>query len=407
MAESIEHRYGMTLRLLLLEPLDNLRLLGRRAVLAFMGIAVGSAAVVALLNIGHSAQTEAMSVFRGMGSDLLVASVQLPVGNHLTQAAGEVGMDLASLRKVPSGVQSAAALTPANIEVRFQGRSLSFTIVGSSPGLPAVLGLATVLGRVLNDFDDRSTYAVLGSNVVTRLAAEGIPVSLGSRLQVGGYLFEVVGILQPHSRNPLLPVFVDDSILVPISSMRRIIPFPQVSSVVARINSSGSLTEMRPRFMAWLVEQMPGFEVNVQIPQQLLDGIARQSHLFSLLLAGLGGVSLLVGGIGVMNVMVMTVAERRREIGVRMALGARPSDIARLFLLEAMMLATTGAIAGALVGQAAAWLFVRLTGWSVFAMSPIAIPLGIGSAITTGLFFGLAPALSAAKLQPVYALRDA
>ena len=117
------------------------------------------------------------------------------------------------------------------------------------------------------------------------------------------------------------------------------------------------------------------------------------------------GVSLLVGGIGVMNVMVMTVAERRREIGVRMALGARPSDIARLFLLEAMMLATTGAIAGALVGQAAAWLFVRLTGWSVFAMSPIAIPLGIGSAITTGLFFGLAPALSAAKLQPVYALR--
>lgn len=157
MAESIEHRYGMTLRLLLLEPLDNLRLLGRRAVLAFMGIAVGSAAVVALLNIGHSAQTEAMSVFRGMGSDLLVASVQLPVGNHLTQAAGEVGMDLASLRKVPSGVQSAAALTPANIEVRFQGRSLSFTIVGSSPGLPAVLGLATVLGRVLNDFDDRST----------------------------------------------------------------------------------------------------------------------------------------------------------------------------------------------------------------------------------------------------------
>lgn len=407
MPESRKPGYGMALGLLLLEPLNNLRLLGSRAVLALLGIAVGSAAVVALLNIGHSAQTEAMSVFRGMGSDLLIANVQLPLGKQAGRLAAPAELDLTGLHKALPSVHSAAALIPASTEVRLQGRSISFMMVGSSPGLPAVLGLTPALGRVLSDFDDHSTYAVLGSNVAAQLGAEGISVGLGSRLQVGGYLFEVVGILQSHGRNPLLPVLVDDAILVPITSMRRVIPFPQISSIVTRNNTSDPPAETAPRLQAWLANRMPGFEVKVQIPQQLIDGIARQSHMFSLLLAGLGGVSLLVGGIGVMNVMVMNVSERRNEIGVRMALGARPRDIACLFLMEAMMLTTTGALAGAVLGQAAAWLFVHFTGWSVFAVSSMAMPLGVGSSIVTGLFFGLSPALSAAKLQPVYALRDA
>ena len=117
--------------------------------------------------------------------------------------------------------------------------------------------------------------------------------------------------------------------------------------------------------------------------------------------------ALLVGGIGVMNVMVMNVAERRREIGVRMALGARPRDIARLFLLEAVVLAATGALAGAAVGLIMAWAFVHYSGWSDFSFSAAALPLGIGSAIATGLFFGLSPAMAAARLTPVQALRDA
>ena len=152
---------------------------------------------------------------------------------------------------------------------------------------------------------------------------------------------------------------------------------------------------------------MPGYEVNVQIPRLLLEGMAKQSRLFSWLLAGLGSIALLVGGIGVMNVMVMNVAERRREIGVCMALGARPRDIARLFLLEAVVLAATGALAGAAVGLIMAWAFVHYSGWSDFSFSAAALPLGIGSAIATGLFFGLSPAMAAARLTPVQALRDA
>ncbi len=152
---------------------------------------------------------------------------------------------------------------------------------------------------------------------------------------------------------------------------------------------------------------MPKLDIGVQIPQQLLEGMAQQSRMFSWLLAGLGGISLLVGGVGVMNVMVMNVSERRREIGVRMALGARPRDIAGLFLLEAVVLSACGALIGAVCGVVAAWLFVFFSDWSAFSLSALSLPLGIGSSLAIGLFFGLNPAMTAARLEPVQALRDA
>ncbi|MCL6483471.1 MAG: FtsX-like permease family protein, partial [Janthinobacterium lividum] len=128
-------------------------------------------------------------------------------------------------------------------------------------------------------------------------------------------------------------------------------------------------------------------------------------NTFSYLLAGLGGISLLVGGVGVMNVMLMNVSERRREIGVRMALGARPRDIRNLFLLETATLSVAGALLGALLGLIVSYSFTRISGWK-FTLVPESLLLGCGSSLLIGLFFGLYPAISAARLQPVQALRD-
>ncbi|MBA0217062.1 ABC transporter permease [Pectobacterium brasiliense] len=401
-----QSHYGPSLQQRLLEPLNSLILLGRRAVLALLGIAMGCGSVVALLNIGHNAEAEAMGVFKGMGSDLLVAAVQNRVGSH---AIGLVpaDLDIPVLRQNLPDIKAATALIITATEVRLRGRSFTGMVVGSRAELSEVLGLKLAQGRYLSDFDAQSTYIVLGANVAEQWASQGGVAALGERVQVSGYLFEIVGILQPQGNNPLVPVSVDDAILMPISGMRRVMPTPQIISVIARNSSSDTLVQTGSQLKDYLVSLMPKVDIDVQIPQQLLEGMAQQSRMFSWLLAGLGGISLLVGGVGVMNVMVMNVSERRREIGVRMALGARPRDIAGLFLLEAVVLSACGALIGAICGVAAAWLFVFFSGWSNFSLSVLSLPLGIGSSLAIGLFFGLNPAMTAAQLEPVQALRDA
>ncbi|WCG82646.1 ABC transporter permease [Pectobacterium sp. A5351] len=405
MAERSIH-YGPSLPQRLLEALNSLILLGRRAVLALIGITVGCGAVVALLNVGHNAEAEAMGIFREMGSDLMVATVQNRMGSRKMNTAPS-DLDIPVLRQALPDIKAATALIITPTEARLRGRSLSTMVVGSRAELSEVLGLTLAQGRHLSDFDERSTYIVLGANVASQWASQGRTAGLGEAVQVGGYLFEIVGILQPQGHNPLVPVSIDDFILMPISGMRRIMPTPQIVSVIARSHDSNTLLKTGAQLKDYLASVMPKLNIDVQIPQQLLEGMAQQSRMFSWLLAGLGGISLLVGGVGVMNVMVMNVSERRREIGARMALGARPRDIAGLFLLEAVVLSACGALIGAVCGIAAAWLFVFFSGWSAFSLSALSLPLGIGSSLAIGLFFGLNPAMTAARLEPVQALRDA
>ncbi|MGM3173704.1 ABC transporter permease [Dickeya lacustris] len=397
--------YGPSLRQQVSEPLESLRLLGRRAVLALLGIAVGCAAVVALMNIGHNAEAQAMAVFRNMGSDLLVASVQLPAGGQMSPYPAGVP-DMRGLTQALADIRSASALTITSLESRIGGRSLNTMLVGVNPALASVLDLQLAQGRFLSEFDTNSTHAVIGAHLVEELAAKGVSVAPGSRVQLGGYLFQIVGVLHPRGPNPLLTMSVDDSILVPLEGMSRLLPAPAINTVLVRARNSEVLESLALALPSHLQSLLPGQQIEVQVPRQLLAGIAQQSHLFSWLLAGLGGISLIVGGVGVMNVMLMNVSERRREIGVRMALGARPRDIASLFLLEAVALTTLGALAGALVGVAAAWLFVTLSGGAEFSFSPLSLVLGMGSSVLAGLFFGLSPARAAARLQPVRALRD-
>ncbi|WP_434627140.1 ABC transporter permease [Pseudomonas sp. Z1-29] len=394
-------RYGPLPWQLLTEALDSLRRLGRRALLALLGIAVGCAAVVALLNIGHNAQARSMEVFQAMGSDLLIADVK-PASNKGVPGHAPTNLDNQALREALPEVLAVSALNLASVPASMHGRPLSTLLAGVDPEIASVLGLQPEQGRFLSRYDAQSTHAVLGAT----LAAQHAPVAPGDTLQLAGYLFQVVGVLHSHGQNPLLPLPIDDSILVPIEGMRRLVFAPQIGTVLVRSNEGAGSQTLAPKLHDYLLTSLPGREIDVQVPQRLLDGLAQQSQLFSWLLAGLGGISLLVGGVGVMNIMLMNVAERRGEIGVRMALGARPRDIAWLFLLEAMVLTVAGASTGALLGVATGWLFVVLSGWMDFTLSPLSLPLGMGGALLTGLLFGLSPALSAARLQPVQALRD-
>ncbi|WP_420878720.1 ABC transporter permease [Rahnella aceris] len=402
----LHENYGPSWTYLFIEPLENLRLLGRRAVLALLGIAVGCMAVVALLNIGHNARVQAMSVFKGMGSDLLVCSIQPPQGNYTNPPPAVTILNATLLHQTLPNIVSAAPIISMNMDVRLKAHTLNISVVGTNAELARVLDLDLSMGRFVSRYDAHNTYAVLGAKVQSEWRSAGISANVGDWVQIGDYLFEIIGVLKSKGSTPLVPVSPNEAIFLPVESMQRIVPNPQISAVVARHPDSRTLDSGALHLQQWLSTQFPGFDVNVQIPHQLIDGMAQQSRMFSWLLSGLGGISLLVGGIGVMNVMVMNISERRREIGVRMALGARPKDIARLFLLEAVVLATAGAFAGATLGLTASWIFVHYSGWQSFTLSAISLPLGIGSAIVTGLFFGLSPAINASRMSPIKALRD-
>ncbi|OUM06429.1 ABC transporter permease [Pseudomonas syringae] len=397
-------RHGPSFLQALTESFDSLRMLGRRSLLALLGIAVGCGAIVALLNVGASAANEAVSAFKGMGTEIMVVSFPYSTDQKKTLPAV---IDTGALLEALPELAQAAPTVFHSTRVRRSGKSVDASIIGTTAGLAEIMDIALSQGRFLSEFDQRATYAVIGTNMAKALGVDlsANVLKQGVTLQIENYLYTVIGIAAPHLGNPMIAVQVDESVFVPIEGMRRLRSAPEITSVIARSRDTVLIDAHANALKRYLEDLLKGRDVDVQIPQQLIESLTRQASAFSYLLAGLGGISLLVGGAGVMNVMLMSVSERRREIGVRMAIGARASDIRTLFLLEAACLSIAGALIGALAGVLCAYGFVRLSGWT-FVLSRESLPVGISSSLIVGLFFGLYPALAAARLQPVQALRD-
>jgi len=387
---------------LLHEAFVSLRTLGKRSILALLGIVIGSSSVVALINIGHNAAEDAAAIFQNMGTDPLVARFPASADSRTPLPAA---LDTRALSQaVPSLVNIAPTVLLSATLIR-NGRSANASVVGATAELAPAMRLQLREGRFLSDFDQNEIYAVVGHQVAQTLGAAGAPLQLGDRVRINDYLFLVIGILQNQPSAVLVPIQANDSVFLPQGSMRRIFPSPQIDNVVTRVAGGQNMEQVAAAMTQSLKKILRGREVEVQVPQQIIDGMTRQSRTFGYLLMALGGISLVGGGVGVMNVMLMNVSERRREIGIRMALGARQKDIRNLFLLEAVSLTAVGALSGAILGVASAFIYARMSGWH-FSLAGAALPLGIGSTLLVGLFFGLYPAISASRLQPVEALRD-
>ncbi|AQT09825.1 putative ABC transport system permease protein [Pseudomonas protegens] len=387
---------------LLHEAFVSLRTLGKRSILALLGIVIGSSSVVALINIGHNAAEDAAAIFQNMGTDTLVARFPASADSRTPLPAA---LDTRALSQaVPSLINIAPTVLLSATLIR-NGRSANASVVGATAELAPAMRLQLREGRFLSDFDQNEIYAVVGHQVAQTLGAAGAPLQLGDRVRINDYLFLVIGILQNQPSAVLVPIQANDSVFLPQGSMRRIFPSPQIDNVVTRVAGGQNMEQVAAAMTQALKKILRGREVEVQVPQQIIDGMTRQSRTFGYLLMALGGISLVGGGVGVMNVMLMNVSERRREIGIRMALGARQKDIRNLFLLEAVSLTAVGALSGAILGVASAFIYARMSGWH-FSLAGAALPLGIGSTLLVGLFFGLYPAISASRLQPVEALRD-
>ena len=388
---------------LLLQDLGaSLRTLGKRSILALIGIAIGSSSVVAMINIGSNAAEEASTIFKGMGVSTLVAQLSESTEDGM---AARTALDAIQLRHAVANLLSIAPIAPVGNAVVFKGRTLYTELIGSTAELAGALDLTLREGRFLSEYDQGETYAVVGNTLAQALGTPTQPLRIGDRIRIGHYLFQVIGILQSQPESLLIPVRVNDSLFLPLAGMQRINGSARIRDVIIRVACAQDMDLVASALIEPLKRLSGVKDVAMLVPQQLMDGMTRQSRTFAYLLMALGAISLIGGGTGVMNVMLMNVSQRRREIGVRMALGARRRDIRNLFMLEAITLSSVGAMCGGVLGVVCALTYARLSGWTFF-LAPLSLPLGLLSTLLVGVFFGLYPAVLASRLQPVEALRD-
>lgn len=384
-----------------LEACRNLLAFHQRASLAMLGIGVGSALVVALLLLGKSAQQVALSAFDNLGSDIIVVDIGIKEDEHAAVPL-PINLDFSALARVHRGIRRIVPLARWNIRLpqKNDDDAIPLVVIGSTPDLMPLLELTLTQGRAFSRYDSRSTYSIISAELASRLAG----TSSARALQLGRYAFDVIGILKPTTAS-VGGQAIDHVVLVPIETITRISPFATTDLLYIQVTSTALLTPVVNAIRPWLEQMLPTRTIQVQIQQQLIDSVAKQNATFRYLLVALAAVALLMGGIGVMNVMVMSVSTRRHEIGLRQAIGARSLDIGVLFLLEAALLSLPGAVLGCVAGALLAWGYTRYVDWPLMA-DPWVFPLAIGSALMLAVFFGLKPSLTAARLSPAEALRE-
>ena len=382
------------------DAIDTFRTLGKRTVLALLGIVIGSASIVAILNIGFNAGQEATRIFHDMGVDTLVASLNNDRGVDDSLLSTEVEK-IRSLH-LPGLVISPVA--QVSVKLTFNHHPVDARAVGVEPAVTSILKLPIRRGRFLHALDTAENVVVLGHAVATSLGDRGIAVEPGEWVRINTYLFRVAGVMQPAEASMISPVLTDHSVFMPFAALARVAQSSNVSTVLARVLPPLDSSEGASRVFEGLSHAFKTRRVEMTVPQQMIDAMARQNKTFEYLLLALGVITLVGAGVAVMNVMYMNVCERRNEIGLRMAIGARGQDIRNLFLIEALALSAMGALSGACVGIVLAWFYAVISQWT-FELSMVSIPLGVGSTLLVGVLSGLKPALAASRLTPVEALR--
>jgi putative ABC transport system permease protein len=373
-----------------------------RSGLTMLGVVIGVASVVLLVAIGTGARNEVTSGVESLGSNILfVAPGNLSFGS--TPALSRLGLD--DVRRVGDAVGDPrrVATTVASGEIaRVGARRTNVNVNGTNETIPLVFDRTLSRGAFFtaSDVETRRRVAVLGADPAEALFPDRDPV--GKSVTVGGVRFRVVGVMSRVGT--AFGVARDAEVFIPVTAAQRLFGVARVDGIAVKAPSTGEVDEEQRIIREVVARAHPEQEYQVLTQRDILGVVGRILGILTLVLASIAGISLLVGGVGVMNIMLVSVSERTREIGLRKAVGARTRDVLRQFLLEAVALTVSGGVVGILVGIAGAALVGRLspvpaaiTGWSV--------ALAFGVSVAVGVFFGVYPARKAARMQPVAALR--
>jgi len=386
-----------------------------RSLLTMLGIVIGVAAVIAVVALGTGAQSAVKDRISSLGTTLLtvIPGQQRGMGVTFDQTM-KLTMDDAKALDDQSRAPSLTAVQPemnSRLQVQYQSLNTNTSIVGTTANYLEVRKYELAAGRMFSRAEDegRQRVAVLGPTVIEALGINSPEAIIGEPVRIRGIQFTVVGVLKSKGQatpfgNP------DDQVLVPITTGRfRLFGSDRLRSVSVLAASEDKIPDAMADIQRVLrrehrLTQSKPDDFMIRSQADFLNTLGETTQVFTYLLSGIAAVSLLVGGIGIMNIMLVSVTERTREIGIRKALGATKANILLQFLIEAVVLCLLGGLIGALVGSGGATAMSAFFQWNTI-ISPLAIVAAFVFSAVVGVLFGVWPARRAASLDPIVALR--
>lgn len=384
---------------------------GLRSVLTMLGIIIGVAAVIAMVAIGEGTSASVASQINGLGSNLLIVSPGQATQGRISLGAGSLNTLTLTDAEAIAQKESVSGVAPSvngRAQLVWGSNNYSTSLEGTTESFLEVRNAQVAQGRFFSNFEVQKQFnvAVVGTEVVTNLFGGSNPI--GETIQINRLPFTVIGVLKSQGSSGMTNN--DDRVLIPVTTaMSRLTGGKYVNSIYVSAASAEQMTQAQADTAETLRAQhnlRPSESDDFRITSQsdILSTAQAVSGSMTALLSGIAAISLIVGGIGVMNIMLVSVTERTREIGIRKAIGAKKRDILRQFLIEAVTLSLLGGVIGILLGIGAALAVSKLGGMATaITISPVLYAFLTSTAV--GVIFGVYPARKAAQLKPIDALR--
>lgn len=381
-----------------------------RSFLTMLGIIIGVAAIIAMISIGEGAKKQVTESIQSFGTNLLRVRPGAARMGHVRTGSVEtltIG-DAEAIKKSIPQIRHVAVEVRNMAQVKYGNRNVTTSITGTDPVYTTVNNFTVAAGRFFDDRDVKlmKKTAVLGTTVKTELFGEGVAV--GKYIKIKGVNFIVTGVMESKGQTSWHDP--DDQIFIPIStSQKRMFRRDYVDNIYVQVGSPEHIQEVKGSAekllkMRHRIPDGVDADFNVRDYSEFLTTLKETSRTFTVLLGSIAAVSLLVGGIGVMNIMIVSVTERTREIGIRMAVGARRRDILRQFLIEAMVITVLGGLAGIVLGVLISCSVSWFGAWDT-VITTSSVLLAFLFSVIVGMVFGLYPARKASLMRPIDALR--